>query len=123
MFNLAAGHTNMDKNMLIIAFPTPHPSQPYCYLLKSTSTNLIKLFIPDYISHYKNPQIPRSPLIAHILILIRLYTLPISSPFPPLPNCLNQSAVLSGIQLVISEIFSTFYVTSTSLKVPFTILL
>ena len=70
MFILAAGCTNMDKNKLIIAFPIPQHSQPYCwYLLESTGKNLIKLFIPDYINHYKSPQIERLPFIANILVL------------------------------------------------------
>lgn len=65
MFNLAAENANMDKNMLIIALPTPQHSQPCCYLLESPRTNLIKSFIPDYISHYKNPKTLRSPSLLH----------------------------------------------------------
>ena len=84
MFSLAAGCTNKDRNKLIIAFPIPQHSQPYCwYLLESTCKNLIKLFIPDYINHYKNPQIARLSLIANILVL-RLYT-SISPHFPSRP--------------------------------------
>lgn len=64
MFNLVAGHANMDKKYVKIALPTPQNSQPYCYLLAAPGTNLIKPFIPDYISHYKKPKTPRSPLIA-----------------------------------------------------------
>lgn len=92
MFSLAAGCTNMDKNKLIIAFPIPQHSQPYCwYLLESTCKNLIKLFIPDYINHYKNSQIARLSVIANILVL-RLYT-SISPHFPSRPCSLefNQS--------------------------------
>lgn len=61
----------------------------------------------DYVIHFKNPQIPRSPLIIHIVILIRFYTSFISSPFATCPNSWNQSAVLS--EIVISKIPSTFY--------------
>lgn len=110
----------MDKNMLIIAFLTPQRSWSCCcYLSESTSTNLIKPFMTDCISQYKNLQIQKSPFIAHIPIFIRLYTPPISSPFPIIPKSWNQSAMLSGIQ---SSAKSPLLSTSTSLRAPCTIL-